>query len=153
MNRHIQAFAVVISVSDCFHWQYRNFWFGEPAVRIRPLHSLPSPSELAALFSWHTNNLVPREETPNRNLIQVSHQNELSWEWKQTARVVQALLQRLLLPVLGEQRLCGKAPCALASWGYSRWKGMAVSLCCASSACFKLSNVDANKGLLMKCFI
>lgn len=48
--------------------------------------------------------------------------------------------------------LAGKLPVS-AGQGYSQWKGMAVSLCWASSACFRFSRVDANRGLLMKCFM
>lgn len=56
-------------------------------------------------------------------------------------------------------RTCGAYACQ-SCWSqpwqsreYSQWKGMAVSWCWASSACFRLSRVDANRGLLMKCFM
>lgn len=57
------------------------------------------------------NDLVQREENPTTTIIQVRHENELSLrEEKQSPCAVPALLQRLLVPALGERRCWGEAP-------------------------------------------
>lgn len=151
---HLQAFAV-ISVSDHFPWLHRNFWFWEPDVYIRPLCSLLVPTELAVLSIWHTNGLIQSEENPTTNLSQVSHQSKLFFLGMKANGMCGACLSpKAARSSPGRaETLRGRSLRVLVGRGYSRWKGMAVSFCCASSACFRFSSVDANKGLLIKCFI
>lgn len=149
---YIQTFAMVIAANDRFYWSGRNFWFSAADVCIRPLCSFPFPTEFVVIYIWYSNDLVRCTENPTPFKLAIKTSSPFGNESELYVWYM-SFSRGCYLNFWGAETLQGSSPCVSAGRGYSRWNGMAVSLCCASSTCFRFSNVDANKGLLIKCFI